>query len=69
MNDRVRRADSFLRAWSKHEHAPRIVCRECQFESSEGYPPSHSAGCSLQQVERCAVCGGLNPGDATHTRC
>lgn len=21
------------------------------------------------EAERCAVCGGLNPGDVTHTRC
>lgn len=37
--------DGFLREWSKHENAPRTVCPDCHFESSEGYPPSHAPDC------------------------
>jgi hypothetical protein len=38
--------EGFLAVWRKHESAPRSTCPECQFESSEGYDPSHASGCS-----------------------
>lgn len=48
-------ADGFRGSPARIEAAKRELTRRM------GYDPTHQ--------ERCPVCGGLNPGDITHTRC
>jgi hypothetical protein len=43
--------DGFLAAWARYERAARSVCPQCQFESSDGYRPSHAPDCPLSPPE------------------
>lgn len=44
-------------------------CRDGDGERARQQLHCRDEGCPCHRADRCVVCGGLNPGDSSHTRC